>query len=387
MPGSAFIARRLRFEGKMAVTATAISFLVIIIAVAVSGGFRKEIRNGVSRISGDILLTGNSFNYYSENESIDAAPSYLDRILELDGVESVSPAVYRAGIVKTDEDMAGVLVKGVPDSGSASLEASIPSELARILRLGKGDRMTVYFISEKVKVRRFTISDIYEGGIDSGDNLLVYVPIEDMQRLNGWDSTRVSSLEVMLDGRFKDKASLKHMSIEIGSISSIYAEDDEDRLVASSSADRYGQLFDWLDLIDFNVLTIILLMTVVAGFNMISGLLILLFRNISTIGTLKALGMDNKGIAGVFLRMAARIVAIGMAAGNAIALILCFIQSATHAIRLNPENYFVSYVPVEIDIPSILAADAAAFITIMLLLLIPSLFIAKVDPAKTIKAE
>ena len=165
------------------------------------------------------------------------------------------------------------------------------------------------------------------------------------------------------------------------------ARDDEDPLRAVAATERFAQLFDWLDLIDFNVYAILLLMTVVAGFNMVSGLLILLFRHVSTIGTLKTLGMKDRSIAGVFLRVGARTVAIGMAAGNAAALLFCLVQGTTHVLKLNPENYFVSFVPVHVDLPGILAADAAAFAGILLLLLIPTLFISKVDPARTVKAE
>ena len=128
-------------------------------------------------------------------------------------------------------------------------------------------------------------------------------------------------------------------------------------------------------------------MTVVAGFNMISGLLILLFRNISTIGTLKSMGMGNRAIGGVFLRLSARIVAAGMLAGNAFALLFCFIQNSTHLIKLNPENYFVSFVPVSVNLPLVLIVDAVAFGIIMLLLLIPTLFISKVDPAVTVRVK
>ena len=128
-------------------------------------------------------------------------------------------------------------------------------------------------------------------------------------------------------------------------------------------------------------------MAIVAGFNMISGLLIMLFRNISTIGTLKALGMTDKGIGRVFLRVASNLVLKGMLIGNALALIFCFIQGKTHFLKLNPENYFVSFVPVAVDIPMILVADVVAYIIIMLLLLLPCLFISKVDPAQTMRTQ
>ena len=174
---------------------------------------------------------------------------------------------------------------------------------------------------------------------------------------------------------------------EIGYRMNAYASEEDDTLVATSSVSRYPQLFDWLGLIDFNVFFILMLMTVVAGFNMISGLLIMLFENISTIGLLKSLGMTDRAIAKVFLSSSAVLVLKGMAIGNAIAFLICIIQDTTHLLRLDPENYFVSSVPVNLDFSAILIADAAAFIVIMLLLLIPSLFISRVDPAETVRVR
>jgi len=174
---------------------------------------------------------------------------------------------------------------------------------------------------------------------------------------------------------------------DLGWTATLGIREDEEPLRAISATERFPELFDWLELIDFNVYVILLLMTVVAGFNMVSGLLILLFRNVSTIGTLKTLGMGDRAIAAVFLRVGARSAALGMAAGNALALLFCLIQSTTHWIRLNPDNYFVSFVPVHVNVPAVLLADAAAFAGILLLLLLPTMFISRVDPARTVKAE
>lgn len=175
--------------------------------------------------------------------------------------------------------------------------------------------------------------------------------------------------------------------MEIGSLVREYSSEDEPTVVVTSLVQAYPQLFDWLNLIDFNVMIVLTLMTIVAGFNMISGLLILLFENISTIGLLKALGMRDRGIAGVFLRSSAVLVGKGMAVGNLIAVVLCLIQQKTHLLKLSPENYFVSFVPVHLDWAWILGADAVAFVSIMLLLLLPSLFISRVDPATTMRVE
>jgi lipoprotein-releasing system permease protein len=172
-----------------------------------------------------------------------------------------------------------------------------------------------------------------------------------------------------------------------GTIALLSASDDDDALTAVSSLNKYPQIFSWLDLIDFNVLIILLLMTVVAGFNMISGLLIMLFRSISTIGTLKAMGMTDRNISSVFLRVASDAVLKGMIAGNLAAIALCLLQKWTHLVHLNPENYFVSFVPIHLNLPLIIVADAISYGLIMLLLLIPTLFISRVDPAQTVRAQ
>ena len=180
---------------------------------------------------------------------------------------------------------------------------------------------------------------------------------------------------------------MREASDKVGMIALEKGPEGIDRLISTSVMSRYPQIFDWLDLIDFNVLFILILMTIVAGFNMISGLLIMLFRNISTIGTLKSLGMTDRSIAKVFLKVASVIVLKGMAIGNAAALLLCALQSSTHLLRLNPENYFVSFVPVHVNIPMVVFADVISFVVIMLLLLIPCVFISRVDPAQTVRAQ
>lgn len=383
---SGFIAGKIRFKGRMAVVAIAISFFVMIIAVAVSAGFRKEIHAGVAALTGDVVLSAGPSAFYTEDDPISTRQSYMEMIKEYDGVEEITPAVYRAGIVKAGRDIHGVMFKGVPTTDS-TMCVRIPSKLASMLRLNVGDPMVTYFVGEKVKVRKFKVEGIYDNLLDTEGSLIVYAPIGDMQRLNEWEEDQVSAMEIMLDDAHRTRSGLRKAAAGIGEIPIMYADEGDDVLTATPASTKYAQLFDWLDLIDFNVVAILLLMTIVAGFNMISGLLILLFRHISTIGTLKSVGMSDKGIASVFLKVSSRIVLIGMAAGNALALAFCFLQHTTHLIKLNPENYFVAYVPVSINVGSVLLADAIAFAAIMLLLLIPCLFISKIDPSETMKTE
>ena len=380
MRAEGFIARRLRFKGRLAVAAISVSFFVMILSLAISGGFRAEIHQGISDISGDVQLSGSE-------EPIEIAPSYSEQLRSVSGVEKITPAIWKPGIVKGENDICGVLVKGVPMPDSCSLQAIIPEQLGKSLALKAGDRFTTYFIEDKVRARRFTVAGTYQGVMDSNDALVVLVPLSDMQRLCGWDEGQASVLEVDLKERYTSEIDSQLKADELYLTSLTAHEEDEDILQAATARRRYPQLFDWLDLIDFNVLAIIFVMTIVAGFNMISGLLRLLFRHISTIGTLKAMGMGNRSIAGVFLRVAARIVLLGMLAGNAAALLFCFIQGSTHLIKLNPANYFISFVPVHLDPSLVLVVDLVAFGAIMLLLLIPTLFISKVDPATTVRVR
>ena len=388
MNAAAFISRKLRFKGKTAMVSIAVSFLVMILAVSISSGFRKELRDNVSAISGDIQITSSSLNYVSEDSPISSMPPSLYAIRAVDGVESIEPAVYRAGIVKKDDNIHGVLFKGVSASDStSSLQVSIPSKLSDLLGLKEGDDLIAYFVGERVKMRKFKVASIYRSLVEADDNLLVYASLSDLQRLNSWEQDEVSALEITLADHFRSRSRISMKTDEIGTLALLMADAEDDDLIATPITDKYSRIFDWLDLIDLNVMVILILMTVVAGFNMISGLLILLFQNISTIGILKSMGMTDRSISELFLRVSSNLVLKGMAIGNILALLFCALQSSTHFIRLNPENYFISFVPVSVNVPMILLADLLAYVGIMLLLLLPTLFISKVDPAQTVRAQ
>lgn len=346
----------------MASVAIAISFFVIIIAVSVSAGFRSEIRSGISGIAGDVNVDARTM--------IDIPP--------IEGVEQIRPVVWQTGIIKQDDLIQGVVFKGVESGDTVAQGVRIPAELSKMLGLEAGDRMLAYFVGEKVRARNFVVTEVYPNLVRADDKMIVYASIDDLRRVAGMQDDECSNLEIVLDPSLRGRSDLMEKTAEIGSY--VYPH------TAVSTVDSYPQLFDWLSLIDFNVLAVIALMSLVAGFNMISGLLILLFRSIPTIGTLKALGMTDRGISGVFLRVGSRIVTIGMLAGNALALIFCVVQDATHILKLEPENYFVSFVPVSLNLPAVIAADAAAYAVIMLLLLIPTLFISGVDPSRTMRA-
>ena len=390
---SLFIASRLKFNGKLAVICIAVSFFVMILAVSISSGFRNEIRDSLSSIGGDVQITPVDMNYLDESSPIELNAPYISRIESLPEVRAVSPAIYRAGIMKSGTNIHGVIFKGLPSTEADSLGnlgISIPSSLASKMEIGVGDPVPAYFIGSRTKVRKFTVRSIYDPLIQSDDRLMVYVSMEDLQRLNGWTPDQVSVHEVFLERQARKSGTMEAVADEIGYIIFSEISDpayDGPTVVSTPASKKYPQIFDWLNLIDFNVLFILILMTVVAGFNMISGLLIMLFENISTIGVLKSLGMTDRKIAGVFLSAASSLVLKGMLFGNIAAVVLCLIQKYTHILKLDPANYFVPFVPVHLDPGLILAADAVSYAVIMLFLLLPSLFISKVDPARTVSVN
>lgn len=376
MNAERFIASKLGFKGRLAGVAICVSFFVIALALAVCDGFRREIRLALAETMGDIQLTMDGD--CSSLEPVELGLECLESLDSLDCVESLTPAVYRTGIIRVGDEIEGVLVKGVecPDS---SRRVRIPRNLSERLGLKEGDAMTTYFISSKLQARKFKVDEIYDSPVETDRFFLVYTPIEDMRRLNGWDENKASAVELKLRG-YRNSEDIRRMGAIAGNI--CYKD-----LVALSAPESYPDLFQWMRLIDSNVTVILILMIIVAGFNMISGLLILLFRSISTIGILKSMGMGDKSIAKVFLMVSSRLVLAGMFIGNAAALLFCFVQSKTHLLKLNPANYFVSFVPVDINAEELVLINVMAFAAILLLMTVPCLFISKIDPAVTARAD
>ena len=387
MTGTFFIASRLRYKRRIVTISIAISYIIMIVAVAVSSGFRAEVRDALSQMGGDIQLCPSNLNFLDEAQPINSNPDYLEKIRQIKEVESVQPAVYRAGIMKVGENIHGVLLKGVNTDDTTVLAVSIPRRLAKVADLGEGDKVLTYFVGEKVKARNFKVTSVYDPVVETDDNLIVYANIADLRRLNGWGEGDASMLEVNLKPQYRDKQQIEEVTQEVGFIAYAGADENDTNVFASSVSSRYPQLFDWLDLLDFNVLFVLVLMMIVAGFNMISGLLITLFENISTIGVFKAMGMTDKTIAKIFLSSSATLVLKGMLVGNAVALLFCFLQGTFHLLKLDPANYFVSFVPVNLNVLTVLAVNLISFVVIMLLLLIPCAFISKVDPADTVRVR
>lgn len=399
-----YIAKKIKTSSSntIACASVAISILVMFMAMVISDGFKREIKETSVGFSGEVFLLSPGQDITNQLYPISGRPSYIDKIHSLKGIESVNDVAYTSGMLKSEESVQGIMFKGVdstysldffekylvegtlPDfSGkSASNQILISERLASLMNYKCGDKITAYFVGESVRVRRFTISGLYNVRLDEMDKTLAIVDIRQTRRLNGWESDQVSNIEIKLAaGANADKICREIEEIILD------RPWDDDSVIASQIRYIYPHIFDWLDLLNMNVLIILILMIVVAGFNMISGLLIILFEKTSMIGLLKALGMKTRDICRVFIYRGSFIVIKGMVIGNVIAIILSILQGVFHIIPLDPANYFVDHVPVYVNVPKIVILNVASFALMILIMIIPSFFIARVQPEKTIKVS
>lgn len=410
-----FIAKKIKGRGlsttgnAIACVSVAISIGVIIAAVAISEGFRKEIGKRAAGFTGEILLTVPGMDYMNDVYPLKADFSYMPEIENIPEVKSVSEVAYKPGMIKSEGDVHGLMFKGVdsvynmeffadcitdgrlPDFSGERMsdEVLISKRLASLLGYGPGDVMTVYFIGDQVRVRKLRISGLYDIQLENMDERLAVMDIRQVRRLNGWSGHESSCVEIALGGD-GSKASTDRRDRVYEMIGEIIMEKDrpEDAPVVVTQINGiYPGLFDWLALLDLNVLVVMVLMMAVAGFNMVSGLLIILFEKISMIGLLKSLGMRTSGICKVFVYRGGSIVLKGMLWGNVAAIVLLAVQKWLKPFTLNPENYFVNFVPVELNPLHIAAVDVAAFVLMLLIMVIPSLFISRVSPDRTLKVN
>jgi lipoprotein-releasing system permease protein len=418
---SFFIADRMAKQGRggrrlssisnvIAWVSVALSVAVMIVAVFILNGFKREIRTKLSGFSGDIQLTLGGTGTKNDMVPVNAKVSYLPDIRALKEVKDVDPVCYKTGILKGREDIQGVYFKGVdslydlsffrnsliagdlPDfHGKISSDILISKRIADILGYSIGDDVLAYYVGERVLIRKFKICGIYDAQIEDIDKTLAIIDIRHAQHLNGWNASDSSHAGIgdisNFELRLREGADADAVSKKITDIIGQKSTDDDPDILPVPVTRLYRNLFDWLNLLNFNVLIVLILMIAVAGFNMISSLLIILFENISTIGVLKSMGMSNRGISGVFMYRALFIVLKGILWGDAVALGLSLVQKLTRVIRLDPENYFVSFVPVDINIGTLIVVDVASVALIMLFLLLGSIFIAKVDPARTMSVQ
>ncbi|HOY32057.1 MAG TPA: ABC transporter permease [Bacteroidales bacterium] len=401
-----FIAKRIVTKNKanfsrpivrIAVISIALGVAVMIVAVAIVTGFQKEIRNKVIGFGGHIIISN-----YDENVSMESSPISMNQpfypsLRHEEGIEHIQVYATKAGIIKTDEQIQGVVLKGigsdydwsffkdkiikgksftVSDTGKTN-DILISEYVASQLKLDTGQSLLMYFINQEQTapgIRKFRISGIYNTGLEEFDKIYVLGDIHHIQRLNNWDSTLVGGFEVMITD-FKDLDKITE---------SVYNRIDYN-LNCTNVKQQYPQIFDWLDFQDVNVTIIIVMMVIVAAINMISALLILIIEKTTLIGILKALGMKNWSIRKIFLYNASYLVIRGLLWGNIFALVLCNVQMFFGVIKLDPASYYVNQVPVNLDIWYIMLINLGTIAVCILVLIIPTYVVTRISPVRAIR--
>lgn len=408
-----FIAKRIHFQQgrknisrpavRIATIAIAIGLAVMIISVAVVIGFKQEIRNKTIGFGGHIQVTNYDSNNTYEMNPIVIDKSLLTKIASVDGVSHVQPFATKPGIIKTKTEFQGIVLKGVNNEFDWNFfrqnliqgdilhfspekienKVFISKYLSELLHLKLGDSFFTYFIQNQVRARKFVIAGIYSTNFVEYDKLFILTDLRHVQNLNDWNENQYGGIEILI----RDFDQLEVVSDKVHSIASQYQTDQHDRYFVQTIRQLNPQIFGWLDLLDMNVWVILFLMLAVAGFNMISGLLILILERTNMIGILKSVGATNWSVRKIFLYHSFFLVGKGMIWGNIIGLSMCMIQYYTGIVPLDPEAYYVSTVPVVFNWFYILLLNAGTFAASILMMIGPSYLITKIDPAKIIRYE
>ena len=383
---------------RLAVASVALAIIVMLIAWAVVVGFKNQIRDKVVGFVAPIHVQA-----LDKNESVEETPFVLDSLLisklnSVDGISHYQQVADKAGMIKTEDEIQGVVLKGVDENydweyfrkcmlegetpqyhaGERSTEVMVSKAIASKMLLNVGDDVRVWFIDrdQQARGRKFKVKGIYETGLYEFDERYVFADLNQIRKLNGWEDNETGLLEIALD----DKANVDHVNKQL-----YYALPSA--LASYTARESHPQIFDWLDLLDTNVWLIMALMLLVAGITVISMLLIIIIERTSTIGLLKALGGSNKFVREVFLLRSLRILLIGMLIGNAIGLGFCFLQQFTDFIKLDAATYYLSAVPIELHLSTVIFINLGTFLLWVLMLLIPTSVINRINPTKSIRFE
>ncbi len=376
---------------KISITSIALGLAVMIISVSVVTGFQGEISDKVTGFGSHIQITNYDYNISFEARPVSSRQDFIPDLADIEGIRHVQSFATKPGIIKTDEDIHGIILKGVDHGFDWSFfsrritegsiidisdtlrsdQVIISSLVSRRLRLNTGDDLFIYFIQDPPRIRRLTVSGIYDTGLEELDRIFIIGDIRHVQALNNWESDQVGGFEVLVS----DFGSLQRIKNEILEILPYDLE-------ARSIRELYPQIFDWLSLLDMNVYVIITLMILVAGINMITTLLISVLEKTNAIGILKAVGGSNRVIRKIFLYHAGILITKGMIIGNILGLAIIFIQHNWGVVSLSPESYYVSEVPVNIELVHILALNAGTFILSMAMLIVPSFIVTRISPVR-----
>jgi lipoprotein-releasing system permease protein len=387
----------------IAIFGISLGLAVMIVAIAVVTGFKNEITRKVVGFAAHIQILNFDSNISYETQPINSQQEFLNELRENPSIASVQVFATKAGIIKTKSDIQGVVLKGVDpgydwgflqdylqegeilslSDSARSNKVLISRDIASLLKLSLNDDFLMYFIQDPPRWRRFTVAGIFETSLEEFDKVFIFGDIRHIQKLNDWSEEQVSGLEVNLT----TFSQLDNQTVQVMNTVGFGFEEDGSRLKVINIHDKYPQIFDWLNLQDMNVLIILILMLVVAGFNMVSGLLILILDRTNMIGILKALGSPNVSIRKIFMYQSGFLILRGLFWGNIIGIGICLLQKYTGILELDQSSYYLNTVPVNLDTLHVIALNLGTALAIIGMLIIPSMIISRISPARAIRFE
>ena len=390
---------------RIAVISVALSVAVMILAMAVIMGFKQEVSRKVAAFSGHAVVNGVRGVGTLDSDPVRRSARAEELIRTTEGFVSLAPYAVKGGIVRTADAVQGVMLKGVDGDydwssfGQWLVEGELPRVgdsvrtkdillsrgMAEKLMLGVGDKVEMLFVETGDRPRRdrFKVAGVYESGMEEMDGVVVVTDIRNVQRLSEWGPDEISGYEILT----RSLAGADTFVRTLGRTLLYDDAEDSENLAVTSVRERYANIFDWLKAHDVNAAVVIVIMLVVAFFNMTSALLILVLERTRMIGLLKAFGMRNGCLRRIFLWRAALVTLRGLAWGNAAGLGLCLVQKWTHLVKLSSEGYLLSEVPVSLGWGWWLALNAGFVVAIVALLVIPTAVVSTVKPEETIRYE
>ena len=385
----------------VAVGGISIGLAVMILAVSIVTGFKKEISEKVIGFGAHLQIVNYDNNTSYETLPITKNQDWVDDISEMQGIESINMYIVKAGIVKTDENLHGVVFKGIDkdynwkffnqylvEGDTLIIADSVKSNgvviskyIADALELKLGDSFAAYFIQDPPRMRKFTITGIYNTQLQDLDKIFVLADIKHLRKLNDWEDDQITGFEIHVS----DFSKLIEHEIAINRIVGNNFSPDGSALKVTNIGEEYPGIFDWLSLLDINVLVILILMISVAGFNMISGLLVIILERVNMIGILKSMGATNYKVGKVFVHVSGFLISRGLLIGNVIGIGLCLLQKYTGLITLDPDSYYVAVVPVNINLWHILWLNVGTLVITVAMMILPSMIVSKINPADSIR--
>ena len=379
-----------------------VGIAVMIVSISIVLGFKHTIRDKVIGFGGHAVVKAHGSVLDDEQIPVCASDSLLKALRQAPDVRHLQPFSCTQGILKTDDEFLGAMFKGIDERWDSAfihqnlVEGAIPhfssqkpgndilisKYMSDKLKLKVGEKVFAYFVGEdNVRTRRYKIAGIYETHLSKFDEITVYCDNAAVQKLNSWEKDQVSGIELAVNdyNRIDSTASwlIRHINRKTDRYGSTYTSE--------TIQESNPQIFSWLDLLDLNVWLILALMICVAMVTMVSGLLIIILERIPMIGVLKALGAQNSTIRHTFVWFGMFIVSKGVIYGNILGLAICLIQKATGVISLDPQIYYVTEAPIEVNIPILIALNVAVLVLCVLILTVPSYLVSHISPSKTIK--